>query len=90
MLKQPRWYVFTVRDTRENRRLGLEETIRVVERAGLDMVPLEERGNEMSYCSVEELLERARGTYANGRTKEGIVVRPQTPSIRQLLVGASQ
>lgn len=78
-LKRPAWYVFTVRDAREGRRLGLDETMRVCERTGLAMVPVEERGDDLPYRSVNELLERARGTYENGRIKEGIVVRPQVP-----------
>ncbi|MDO4537959.1 MAG: RNA ligase family protein [Coriobacteriales bacterium] len=87
-LKQPGWYVFTIRDAHENRRLGLEEMIRIVERTELDMVPLEERGDDMPYRSVEELLDRARGTYANGRTKEGIVVRPQAPVYSPIIGGS--
>jgi len=88
MLKQPNWYVFTMRSAREGRRLGLDEMIRVSERTGLEMVPLEERGGDLPYQSVEELLERARGTYANGRTKEGIVVRPQAPAYSPIIGGS--
>lgn len=78
-LKQPAWYVFTVRDVSRNERLGLNETIEVCEKAGLTMVPVEERGEDLPYRSVDAFLDRARGFYENGRTKEGIVIRPQTP-----------
>ena len=78
-LKRPQWYVFTVRDSRAGRRLTLQETIEFCERCGLTMVPLEETGDDLPYTSVEALLERARGNYENGHTKEGIVVRPQVP-----------
>ena len=78
-LKRPEWYVFTVRDASRNERLGLERTIETAEKAGLTMVPIEERGVDLPYRSVDALLERARGLYPNGRTKEGIVIRPLEP-----------
>lgn len=78
-LKRPEWYVFTVRDARANKRLGIEEMGKVCERVGFAMVPVEETGDGFPYHSVEDLLERARGFYSNGRTKEGIVIRPQEP-----------
>lgn len=87
-LKRPEWYVFTVRDASREERLGLDETRAICERLGLTMVPVEERGEDLPYRSVEELLERARGFYENGRTKEGIVVRPQVP-VYSPTVGAS-
>jgi RNA ligase (TIGR02306 family) len=87
-LKRPEWYVFTVRDASRGERLGLDETRAICERLGLTMVPVEERGEDLPYRSVEELLERARGFYENGRTKEGIVVRPQVP-VYSPTVGAS-
>lgn len=78
-LKRPEWYVFTVRDARANERLGFEEMKKVCERVGLTMVPVEEAGDELPYRSVEDLLDRARGLYSEGGTKEGIVIRPQEP-----------
>ena len=87
-LKRPAWYVFTVRDAGREERLGLDGTMAVCEKAGLAMVPIEERGDDLPYRSVEALLERARGHYENGRTKEGIVVRPQEP-VYSPTVGAS-
>lgn len=87
-LRRPEWYVFTVRDASRGERLGLDKTIEVCKRAGLAMVPVEESGEDLPYHTVEELLERARGFYENGRTKEGIVIRPQVP-VYSPTVGAS-
>lgn len=87
-LKRPEWYVFTVRDASRGERLGLDATQEVCQQAGLVMVPVEECGQDLPYRSVDELLERARGSYENGRTKEGIVIRPQTPVYSQR-IGAS-
>ena len=78
-LKTPEWYVFTVRDARAGKRFGIDEMTKVCDKVGLSMVPVEEVGNDLPYRSVEDLLERARGHYPNGRTKEGIVIRPQEP-----------
>lgn len=87
-LKRPEWYIFTVRDANREERLGLDETRAICERLGLAMVTVEECGDDLPYRSVEELLERARGIYENGRTKEGIVIRPQAP-VYSPTVGAS-
>ena len=51
------------------------------------MVPVEEEGDSFGYSSVSELLERARGAYASGRTKEGIVVRPREAVFSRTLSG---
>ena len=87
-LKRPEWYVFTVRDASKEKRLGLYKTIEACTKAGLTMVPVEERGEDLPYHTVEALLERARGLYENGRTKEGIVIRPQEP-VYSPTIGAS-
>lgn len=87
-LKRPEWYVFTVRDVQEGRRLGLEEMTTACTAAGLAMVPVEETGDDLPYHTVDDLLVRARGLYANGRTKEGIVIRPQKP-VYSPIVGGS-
>ena len=84
-LQRPGWFVFTIFDIRQNRRLGIDETLALCERLGIDTVPIEERGDSFSYGSVDELLERARGMYSSGVTKEGIVIRPVTPRYSELL-----
>ena len=78
-LQKPAWYVFTVRDVAANQRFGLDEMRALCEKLGLEMVPVEEEGDAFAYASVDEVLERARGKYASGTVKEGIVVRPVDP-----------
>ena len=78
-LKEPEWYVFTVRIN--GARVGLETMLNVCRELGLKNVPIEEVGNNLAehYPTVEALLERADGEYPNGGKKEGIVIRPTTP-----------
>ena len=45
----------------------------------LKMVPVEEKKEVFEYDSVDELLTRAKGKYASGTNKEGIVIRPVEP-----------
>jgi RNA ligase (TIGR02306 family) len=87
-LVTPNWFVFTVVDTKTRRRYGLERTRELCERAGLSMVPVEETGEAFAYSSVEELLERAKGSYPNGGRKEGIVIRPLEPVYSPAIQGA--
>ena len=84
-LKEPEWYVFTIVDMNTNRRLSLEDMTTVCEKLGLTMVPLEEIGDEFTYDTVEELLERAKGRYECGNRKEGIVIRPVIPCYSKIL-----
>ena len=78
-LKVPNWYVFTAYDLQSHKRLGVYETFDFCREFMLDMVPIEESGTAFAYRSVDELLERARGSYDSGVTKEGIVIRPLEP-----------
>ena len=71
-LKTPEWYVFTVTDMKTNTRLSMYKTEEICKLRGLNMVPVEEVEEEFKYKNVDELLERAKGKYASGRTKEGI------------------
>ena len=75
-LKTPEWYVFTVTDIKTNTRLSMYKTEEICKLLGLNMVPVEEVEEEFKYKNVDELLERAKGKYASGRNKEGIVIRP--------------
>lgn len=79
-LQRPDWYVFTVNDLVNNKRLGLHEMRAFCEKLGLTMVPVEEENGCFAYETVEEILDRARGAYPNGGPKEGIVVRPAEPT----------
>ena len=84
-LERPGWFVFTVHDVAAGRRCGLAETLELCEKLGLEMVPVEEEGEAFAYASVDELLERARGKYACGSIKEGVVVRPIEPVYSEVL-----
>ena len=75
-LTEQEWYVFTVTDMNTNKRLSLYKTEEIFKVLGLNMVPIEEVEEEFQYKSVDELLERAKGKYASGKNKEGIVIRP--------------
>lgn len=75
-LKTPEWYVFTVTDMKTNTRFSMYKTEEICKLLGLNMVPVEEVEEEFKYKNVDELLERAKGKYASGRNKEGIVIRP--------------
>jgi RNA ligase (TIGR02306 family) len=68
------WYVFDVKDWDSQKYLPYNEACKVCASLGLPFVPLEERGEHFDY-SLEQLLEKAKGKYASGLDKEGIVVR---------------
>ena len=74
-LSEPKFYVFDIIDLNTNEYLGLEGIKKYVEILNLDMVPIEEIGENFDY-SLEELLEKAKGKYPSGLDKEGIVIRP--------------
>lgn len=86
-LVRPSWYVFTVYDIEHRRRLGMEEMRKVCDGLELEMAPIEEVGEELPYKTVGELLSRAKGNYASGVRKEGVVVRPQEPRYSPTIQG---
>ena len=53
----------------------------------LEMVPIEEIKENFDYDSVEVLLERAKGKYASGMNKEGIVIGPIEPVYSKTIEG---
>lgn len=73
------WYVFTV--IINDKRVNLETLQSVCKEIGANMVPLEEKGDDLlaKYPNIESLLVRADGNYPNGGKKEGIVIRPIEP-----------
>ena len=78
-LMEPKLFVFDVIKIGENqklRKLGLADIQSYCKRLGVETVPIEESGGSFNY-TLPELLEKARGKYAGGRHKEGIVVRTQ-------------
>lgn len=86
-LVKPEWYVFTVINMETGRRYPLSQMQELCKKLGLKMVPVEEQGEIFPYNSVEELLERARGKYASGMNKEGIVIRPVEPVYSRTIEG---
>ena len=76
-LYEPVLYVFDVIKISENEMLkkcGLDEILDTCKKLGMEHVPIEETGDSFNY-TLPELLERAKGKYASGSDKEGIVVR---------------
>lgn len=86
-LVRPEWYVFTVIDLATRRRYSLESMQKLCEDLELNMVPVEEVKNVFDYDSIEILLERAKGKYASGMNKEGIVIRPTEPVYSPIIEG---
>lgn len=86
-LTEPEWYVFTVTDMNTNKRLSLHKLEEICKLLGLNMVPIEEVEEEFQYKSVDELLERAKGKYASGKNKEGIVIRPIEAVYSNIIAG---
>lgn len=71
--------MFTVVDMKTMERYSLQQMQEFCQKTGLQMVPVEEIGTEFPYNSIDELLKRAKGKYASGMNKEGIVIRPTKP-----------
>ena len=76
-LFEPALYVFDVIKIGEYDRLtkcGLDDILAYCGKLGLESVPIEETGDSFDY-TLAGLIERAKGKYASGLDKEGIVVR---------------
>ena len=76
-LMEPNLFIFDIVKLESNGsrpKLGLDGIKEYCYKLGLDMVPIEETGDCFSY-TLDELLEKAKGTYPSGLDKEGIVVR---------------
>ena len=78
-LMDPNLFIFDIVRLEENGarpKMGFKDLQSYCERLGLEMVPVEETGENFAY-TLDELLEKARGKYSSGMDKEGIVVRTQ-------------
>jgi RNA ligase (TIGR02306 family) len=76
-LYEPAIYVFDIIKIGDGDRLnkcGLDEILSYCGKLGIKSVPIEETGDSFHY-TLPELLEKAKGKYASGLDKEGIVVR---------------
>ncbi len=86
-LKKNELFCFTLIDLGTGERMPLDDLVETCSALELATVPVEERGEAFPYRTEDELLERARGAYASGRRKEGIVIRPTTPVYSEALRG---
>ena len=68
------WFVFDMVDLNTREYYDSGEMTRLCDQLGLKPVPIEEEGDSFAY-TLEDLLEKAKGKYASGLDKEGIVVR---------------
>lgn len=82
-LFEAEYFVFNVFDKDRNL-YPLDKMTEFCNKYGLKMVPINEVGYEFNY-SQDELIEKSRGNYENGHTREGIVVRPITPVYNETL-----
>ncbi|MHC6201953.1 RNA ligase family protein [Breznakiellaceae bacterium SP9] len=73
-LAQTEWYVFDYMEYETGIYVSYEDMLKACIELGVPTVPLEEAGEQFAY-GLDELLEKARGKYASGQNKEGIVVR---------------
>jgi len=73
-LQKTEWYVFDILDWDSHRYVSYDQLREICSALGLQIVPLEERGENFQY-DLETLLEKAKGKYPSGLDKEGIVVR---------------
>lgn len=87
-LNKVEWFVFTIVDLNTLNRLDFYTMKDICEKLGLNMVPLEEIGNDLpsKYSDINSLIERAKGLYPSGNKKEGIVIRPTKPCLSKVLM----
>ena len=74
-LTEHQLFIFDIYDIVTKQYLPLKSMLALCAILELPTVPIEETGDQFTY-TMSELLERAKGNYASGRLKEGIVVRP--------------
>jgi len=77
MLKNPELYVFDVFDLDKTEYVNLSKMKEISDRLRLVIADIEEEGDTFDY-DLDGLLERAKGKYASGKRKEGIVVRSRS------------
>lgn len=87
-LVRPEWYVFTMIDLETGMRLSLSKMKSLCSLLQLNMVPIEEEKDVFEYDSIDSLLNRAKGKYASGMNKEGIVIRPIEPVYSSTIGGS--
>lgn len=82
-LKSIDLFIFNVVDIRDKRRLSLNEMIPIcTETLKVNMVPLEEQGDEFTYDNIKTLLAKAQGVYSGTKNaREGLVIRAKDQSL---------
>lgn len=77
-LTEPAFYVFNIVNLDTSEIAGYYELVSITADLGIELVPIEEIGDNFNY-TLEELLEKSKGKYPSGLDKEGIVIRPLIP-----------
>lgn len=72
--------IFNLYSITEHRYLDYVDLVKFCNERGWPMVKVVDMGPEFCLDTAEKLQELARGAYANGKTREGIVVRPVVES----------
>ncbi|MBI5399484.1 RNA ligase (ATP) [Candidatus Saganbacteria bacterium] len=87
-LKESEIRVFSIYNISDRRYVDFDALLKLCAGANppLPVVDVEEKGENFNY-TLEDLIEKAKGTYASGRQKEGIVIRPQTERWSDALQG---
>jgi len=85
-LKEVQLFVFNIYDITAGRYLDFEQFKKLCEEFELQTVPILEV-RTFDFCTVDELLELARGQYASGKNQEGIVIRPVQECYSEILNG---
>lgn len=78
-LKTIDYFVFNVFDIDNNKYLDYKDFLQITKDVGLNHVEILEESSSFDY-SLEQLLDKAKGTYSSGYPREGIVIRPQVES----------
>jgi RNA ligase (TIGR02306 family) len=81
-LKDIRFFVFNVIDIRNGRHaLPFDAFEASCKTLNLESVPIEEVADRFEYETIDDVLERAKGSYASGRKREGLVFRSWNQAI---------
>ena len=84
-LSEHELFVFNVYNIQKGAFLDYKDFLAFCGEHHLQPVPVEEVG--LFHYTLEQLIERAKGTYKNGKLKEGIVVRPTIETYSDVLGG---
>lgn len=82
-LEEKQLFVFRITDTLTGRRFTPVEIMEFCQSQGLQHVPM--KLNVKFDFTMEEVIERAKGEYANGKPREGIVIVPMEATYSEVL-----